>query len=258
MVKFFIIRDDLYPDQILYLRGNCTVVSNDEGLSVFETSDKLYPKLKALEEAGFIKIIRDLNEINEPLDVLLCTEKVQMIRRGPVRLYVYILGHKLEFTDGELLGPTALMRGLLCLKKYIPISHKNWSLILDEWLSMAEDIEEISEEDEVNEKVLAYLQSCTIYTEKANAVGGSALFYDESDKNVVYSFNENISRLFDDKLSMKKLRGCLDDFLAGNSVQISIFGVKRRFWRFDIGKCEIDLKKRLYTEDEDDGGDNKN
>jgi hypothetical protein len=94
-----------------------------------------------------------------------------MLHGGSMAIRVHILGHLWEFSEKELHGKTALEGRLFRLKKAIHIKEKDWWSILDSWLSRAEDIDEISDRDEVVEKILTYLSRCTIYTDIEKALG---------------------------------------------------------------------------------------
>lgn len=277
MVKFIITKDGLYPDQISFL-GDCYTVSSScmddqsgcsDGVNVFETKDEFIADLEVLERAGFIKVIHDFDSIEEPSDILRCTRKVEMLQGGIVKLRVYILDCVWEFTESELLGPTALVKRLLRLKKAIYIKKEEWIVILNNWLSSAEDVIEINEDEEVREKFLSYISHCRIYNEIEKALGVGALFYDDSDPNVVYCLSNNLKTVLkslfvkESDASLRKIRWLLTDFIDGESVQRRAIGERKRFWRISINSTGIDIKKQLFKEEDktildpgEDGDDN--
>ena len=152
MVKFIITNNSILPEDIAFLKGKVRIIEDTEiSEDLFETDNVLIDKLGALEDAGFIKIIRQYNDIQNASDIIACTDRVEMLRGVPTSLRVHILDHIWDFSETELLGPTAIMRHLLSLKRAIRINRKNWSIILNSWLSRAEDVDEISEIIEISE-----------------------------------------------------------------------------------------------------------
>ena len=265
MVKFVITKDDLYPDQIAFLGGDYTSISScdtdqnscNDGLSMVETKDEFIPDLDVLERAGFIKVVHDFDSIEEPSDILRCTKKVEMLQGGTVKLRVYILDGIWEFTESELLGPTALVKRLIRLKKAVYVKKEEWQEILSNWLRSAEDVIEINEDEEVREKFLLYILRCRIYTEIEKSLGVGALFYDESDHDVVYCLSNNLKivlkTLFvkESEVSLRKIRWLLTDFISGESVQRRVMGERKRFWRISINAAGIDVKKQLFSEEDE-------
>ena len=145
MVKFIITKNSIDPEDIAFLKGKVRIVEDAEiGEDLFETDDVLIGKLGALEDAGFIKIIRQYNDIQNVSDIIACTDRVEMLHGVPTSLRIHILGHIWDFSETELLGPTALMRHLLRIKRAIRINWKSWTMNLNSWLSRAEDVDEIS------------------------------------------------------------------------------------------------------------------
>ena len=276
MVKFIIIKEDFFPDDIAFLKGNVRAVPNDGiGETILETDDIFIDKLEVLEDASLIKIIHQYNGIEDVSDIVGCTEKVEMLHGGSMELRVYILGHIWEFTENELMGPQALMKRLLRLKKAIHIKTKDWWAILDSWLNRSEDIKEISERDELIEKMLTYLSRCTIYPDIEKALGRNTLFYDKEDPDVVYSLTNNLTTVCGDSISNngggigKKNNGgtvgirwvswVFSDYIEGGSIGKTVAGERNnRFWRIPIEMAGIDLDERMFEEDEDDDIGGKN
>ena len=274
MVKFIITKDDLYPDDIAFLKDNYRVAQGEDfGENIFEADDTLIDKLETLELAGFIKIIHQYNGIENVSDIIRCTEKVEILQGGSMALRIHILGHLWEFSETELHGKTALEGRLFRLKKAIHIKQKDWWSILDSWLSRAEDIDEISERDELVEKILTYLSRCTIYTDIEKALGKKTLYYTEDDPNVVYSLTSHLKSVCGDSISAggmdmrdglgksnsssggmpsaRRVRWVFNDYVDGPSIRKTVAGERNnRFWRIPIEKARIDFDEQLF----DDGG----
>jgi hypothetical protein len=199
------------------------------------------------------------------MDILRNTEKVEMLQGGSVRLRVHILGNVWEFTESELLGPTALEKRLLRLKKAIFVKKDEWSKILQDWFDRSEDIKEISEDDEACEKILIYLSQCTIYKDIDKASAMYTLYYDENDPKIVYSLSDNMARVGESipwykaknnsdggGLSLQKMGWLISDYIEHPSVQKTCDGKKKRFWRVYIDKANINLDEQMYKEEEDE------
>ena len=277
MVKFIIVKEGFYPDDIAFLKGNVRAVPDaDISDELFETDDAFIPKLELLEEMAFIKIVHQYNSIEDVSDIIRCTSRVEMLHGGSTELRVYILGHIWEFSDSELMGPTAVMKRLLGFKRALHIKTKDWWMILDSWLSRSEDIKEISERDEIIEKMLAYLSRCTIYPDIENAVGRNTLFYDEKDPNVVYCLTNNLTTVCGDSMSnnggsvegigkknnggmvgTRRVRWIFNDYIEGASVGKTVSGERNnRFWRIPIEKSGINLYEQMFKEEDDEDGGN--
>ena len=149
MVKFIITNNSIAPEDITFLKGKVRIVKDAEiDEDLFETYNVFIDKLSALEDAGIVKIMRQYNDIRNVSDIISCTDRVEMLRAAPTALRVYILDHVWDFSETELLGPTAITRHLLSLKRAIRINRRNWSIILNSWFSRAEDVDEMGEIEE--------------------------------------------------------------------------------------------------------------
>ena|GEM_PF-2310274 len=263
-MKFIPTADDFDPDSIPFLKGLCTRITEPDGTELYEAPAELGDKLKVLEEAGFIRIIKaqDISQISSYEDIIELTERVELLQGGTAHLRAVVAGHIFEFTESQLLSPNTLMKRLIRLKKFIRIKPKEWEYIITDWLSRAVEVQEISEEDEIREAILNYLTRCTIYTEKEKAISMYTLFYDPNEPDVVYCLSENLKHVTDEE-SLRKIRWIMSDYIVDKSVQKRIHGEKKRFWKFYIDKCDIDISTQLHTDEdrtileieENDGGD---
>ena len=90
MVKFIITNNSILPEDIAFLKGKVRIIEDTEiSEDLFETDNVLIDKLGALEDAGFIKIIRQYNDIQNASDIIACTDRVEMLRGVPTSLRVH-------------------------------------------------------------------------------------------------------------------------------------------------------------------------
>jgi len=253
-MRFVILHDDIVIEDIAFLRGRYKVVSTalDEEI-IYEVDDELRQKIEVFEEAGLVKTIKAerIEDVKSAEDIMRLSEKVQLLKSGSAFLRVYLAGHEIEFTERELLSPLAIMTKMIRLRKNVKIKRSEWDKILDYWLARAEEIDEITEEDEIREKILSYLHKCIIYNDINKAVGRGTLFFDEKDSSVVYGLSEHLSTIDGESYSLRRIAWIMHDYLCGKSMKKSVLGERRRFWRFNIKKCEIDVKKQQYNEELD-------
>lgn len=271
-MNFTIIKEGLELDDLGKVGMKAVATSgmydeNDPGSIIYDIPGTGYlSALHGLEAVGFIKIIKaQLTEISSIDHILQLTQSVRMLQGGSLQLYVNVDGHAFEFSELELMNSRALRMRLLRLKVTIPIKPEDWQSLLNAWFEMAEDIHELSEEEEIIEVVLNYLRSCTAYKERDKALGKYTILYDPelaesmikkqaldiSPENVIFCQSDHFETIKTEEYTLRKIRWLMRDFLCGQSVQIRISGVKKRFWPFLIDKCEIDLDKQL-AEDEDE------
>jgi len=259
-MRFVIVKDDFYPDEVTFLRGVYKVVKDPmSNILVYEVPATLKSKLEVLEEAGIVRVIKEesIKDISSILDLIGLTERVEMLQGGSVLLRVTLRdGHIFTFTESQLTKPYAIQKMLLRLKKIVKVRKDEWVELLKYWFSISEDIEEISEDDEIREKVITYLKSCVIYTDKWKSLGYRTLLYIEKDNDRVYCYSNNLKRLLGD-ISLRKIRWILSDYIVGKSLQLRIekensgLGNRYRFWAFGIEKCGIDLEQQLFKSEED-------
>jgi cell fate (sporulation/competence/biofilm development) regulator YlbF (YheA/YmcA/DUF963 family) len=254
-MRFVIVNENIYLEEIPFLRERYKIVSSAaEEEYVYETDNELEEKLKVLEEAGFIKRVKEkVNEIEKASDIIPATERVEILQGGKMNLRVYLAGHQFEFTEDELESSRALWKRLLRLKKAIRITQKEWSEILQNWLERSENIKEINEEEELRESILAKLQRSIIFNEIEKALSKNVLYYDKEQPNVVWCLSTNLKEIGGDKHSMRKIRWVMSDYTIGASQQKRIKGDRVRFWGLIIDKCGIDLKNQMWNAEKDSG-----
>ncbi|MCD6148320.1 hypothetical protein J7J18_03015, partial [bacterium] len=136
----FIVIKDMPLDDISFLKGEYRVVSTPTDPEIiYEVDEKFREKLKVLEEAGFIRVIKqDLHDIDDVEDLIPMTERVEIVQGGSLFLRVQLAGHTLTFTEGQLLSPTTLRKYLLRMGKVLRIKQKDWEELLQYWLDTGE------------------------------------------------------------------------------------------------------------------------
>ena len=230
-------------------------VGDDDNGIIYSVDSQHLNQLHILEQLGQIKLIKtQINEIENVDDILQLTQTVSMLQGGKLKLSVSIANHRFEFDEGELLTGRALRMRLLRLRTYIKIKQEEWDALIKNWLQIAEEVDEIGEEDELCEDILGYLRDCIIYKERDKTLGKYTLWSNQENENVVYCYSENLRTLRNEEFSLRKLRWLMDGFLAGSSEEIRVSGAKKRFWPFLIDKCDIDIKKQLFSEELEEEG----
>lgn len=271
-MQFIILKDNISIDDLGGIGNKATKLPTlyDESdprsfiYDVFGVDDL---QLQSLEKTGFIKIIRtEIDKIKTIDHIIQQTKRVCMLQGGSLKLKIDVAGHLWEFTEPELLNSRALRMRLLRLKTQFPIKSEDWFRLLNVWLEMAEEVHEISEENEIEELVLEYLRSCTIYKERDKSLGKYTILYDNdiatnfvkkrkiatNPSNIIFCYSANIERIKDYDYSLRRIRWLMSDYLIGSSEEIRVSGVKKRFWAFLINKCEIDLNRQLAEDDDEE------
>jgi hypothetical protein len=250
-MKFVVLHDDFYISDIPSL-SECKVVSSptDETL-IYEAPESLRDKLKVLDEIGLIKEIKgEQNDITSVDDIIRLTESVELLQGGKAVLRVKLLGHELDFTENQILSSEAFRARLIRLRKFIYIPKGKWPELVRFWLSIAKEVSEISEEDELREDILTYLRRCSIYTDIGNAVGRGTLFYSENTPDVAYCLSSHLQELNGKMWSMRKIRWIMREYLAGPSEVKRVRKETKRFWLFLISKTGINLEEQLWHEED--------
>ena len=244
-MRFMVIKD-IPLDDISFLKGEYRVVSTPTDPEIiYEVDEKFREKLKVLEEAGFIKVIKqDLQDIEKVEDLIPMTERVEIVQGGSLFLRVQLGGHTLSFTEGQLLTPTTLRKYLLRMGKVLRISQKDWEELLQYWLDTGNKVNEVSEEEEVAEKFLNYVSECRIVEDAKGAVLPYTLLLRDGR---IYCSTDTIAEKMG--FSKRKLRSILSDYIVGNSVQLRVYGRRYRFWEISADKCGIDIEKQLAKDE---------
>ena len=248
-MRFVVLKDDLYPGDVPFLRS---AKANEESSEiVYEIGEEVREKLKVLEEAGFVKVVKEsLDSIRSVDDVMRLTERVEVLQGGTMFLRVFLCGHEIEFMEDELLNPIALRKRLLRLMAIVNIKNEEWNDLLRFWFSIATRVKEISEEDEIREEILTYLRRCVIYEDMNKSLGRMTLFYDRKDPCVVFCCAENLKQFHGFNYTQRKIRWLLSDYIEGESVQRRIKNEKHRYWRISIEKAGIDLNAQKFSEED--------
>jgi len=240
-MRFMVIKD-IPLDDISFLKGKYKVVSTPTDPEIiYEVDENYREKLKVLEEAGFIKVIKqDLHEIEKVEDLIPMTERVEIVQGGSLFLRVQLAGHILSFTEGQLLSPTTLRKYLLRMGKVLGIKQKDWEELLQYWLDIGEKVSEVSEEEEVAEKFLNYVTECRVVEDAKEAVLPYTLLLRDGG---IFCSTDTIAEKMG--ISKRKLRSILSDYIVGNSVRLRVYGRRYRFWELSADKCGIDIEKQL-------------
>lgn len=247
-MRFNILKDDFFVDDTP-LKGKYKALDEGEG-ATYEVDDiGLKPELDLLEKYGLIRLIKsDSQEIEDVDDIIRLTESVEIIEGGSMYLKVKILQHEFTFTEEQLMSGFSLQKYMLRLGKFITIPRKRWREIAQYWLDTGEKMHELSDDDVMREKVMNYLKKCVIYRETEKALGFHSLFFDDTEESVVFcSIDVLVENL--QILNRRKMRSVLADYISGQSVQKYVYGEKKRFWRFLIEKCELNIEEQIYCED---------
>lgn len=251
-MRFSVLKDDFFVDDTP-LKGKCKAIDSEND-ALYEVDDiGLKPELDLLEKYGLIKLIKsDSQEIEDVNDIIRLTESVEIIEGGNMYLKVNILKHEFTFSEAQMMSGFALQKYMLRLGKFITIPGKGWREIAQYWLDIGEKLHELSEEDVMREKVVNYLKKCVIYKETEKALGFHSLFFDDIEQSVVFCSIDALVEHLQIK-NRRKLRSVLSEQISGQSVQRYVYGEKKRFWRFLIDKCELNLEEQLYEEEEEGG-----
>jgi len=256
-MRFMVIKD-IPLDDISFLKGEYKKVSAPTDPEIiYEVDEKFREKLKVLEEAGFIRVIKqDLHDIEKVEDLIPMTERVEIVQGGSLFLRVQLAGHTLSFTEGQLLSPTALRKYLLRMGKVLRIKQKDWEELLQYWLDTGEKVNEVSEEEEVAEKFLNYIGECRVVEDTKEALLPYTLLLRDGG---IYCSTDTVAEKMG--LSKRKLRSILSDYIVGNSVRLRVYGRRYRFWEISADKCGIDIEKQLVkdiVEEKEEGEENDN
>ena len=96
MVKFIVTKDGFYPDDIEYLKDNCTIDREEDidgkTITVFATDESLVNELMHLERAGIVKVLHEtpINKVDGLTKLLSMIDRVEMRGRDPAFFYIYL------------------------------------------------------------------------------------------------------------------------------------------------------------------------
>ena len=247
--RFILTNKNISVKDIEFLQGaEIREFRQPDGEIIYEVQadPNLIQKMKVIEEAGFIRPIKEeLREVESIEDLIPLTKKVEIVQGGPLYMRVYLGDHILTFNENQLLTPTMLRKYLLRLGKILRIKQKDWEELVQYWLDIGEKVDEVSEEGEVVEKFLNYIKECRIVKEVEQAILPYTILLKD---NEFFCSTDTVA----EKLGVgkRKLRSFLSDYIIGNSIQFRSHGRKYRFWKLsEKCECEIDVKKQLEEEE---------
>ena len=248
-VKFIILNDSLYIDDIPIVKSNIRSVSEETaGEVVYEADESIRDKLKVLEELGFIKEIKsEQRGIKTIDDIIRHTEEVFLLEGGDIHIKVKLLGKVLSFTESQLLDSKALRMQLLRLKEVIQITKKEWNEILSYWFGIAKETNELSEEEEIITKVLNYLGDCAIFRDVNLCAGMFSLYFESSKPDCIFCQIDDLVEFLKFE-NRRKLRSILSDYIL-ESRKFTVNRKRKHFWGFDAPKSEINFENQLKEEE---------
>ena len=244
MVKFLITRDDFYPDQIEFLRGNYTVVPGEID-GIFDAGDEFAGDLGVLEKAGIVKIIRERTNLDDgviqDLDVLNASiERVEKKDGDPVFFYVYISGKEqpIRFTTPEF-GALSKWREKLMDIDIVLSTHKKgiWG-DFDEFIhSLIHRADVVWKDEESEDEIYASIvlseidRLVLVETWEDFLRNPRSFIIDNDGARIVKS--STINDILNQKqinMNLTKLREVMRLHLAGNSKQKHIGGKWVSIW----------------------------
>lgn len=250
-MKFTITSENFLLDEIPYLKGNWRANGDD----TYDISDSFLSEMRVFEKSGFVKILKDLNEIENAGDIIRKTESVSSFTGEPLQLAVTIAGSTFLFDEKELLSSRALRIRLLRLKKIVEIKSVEWKEILKFWFEIATELDEPSEAENMAMETLNYVGTSTIYFDASHALDYKTLYFDEGNPGVVYCLIEKLIKALEKKFPVvdnRNLRKAMGNRVT-ESKRIRVAGIRYRFWGFKINECELNLESQKYrSPDEED------
>ena len=250
--RFMVLKDDFYINETP-LKGMFSVEEEGDAMIFVVNDISLKPEVQMLERYGMVRLVQsEGTDIDSADDVVRLTESVEMLEGGNVYLKVHLLGHDFTFTEMQLLSSMTLRRYLLRLGCFMNISRKSWEAIAQYWLDTAVKVHEVSDDQVLTEKVLNYLKRCTVYRDIDKVVSHLSLFYDPIEPNIVLCCTDAIVEYlqYDNR---RKLRSVLSVYVDGPSAQKYVYSERKRFWRFLVDECDIDIDSQMAEgEDEDE------
>jgi len=247
--RFILTKENISIRDIKFLQGvEIKEFRQPDGEIIYEVQadPNLIQKMKVIEEAGFIRPIKEeVREVESIEDLIRLTKKVEIVQGGSLYMRVHLGDHILTFNENQLLTPTMFRKYLLRLGKILRIKQKDWEELAQYWLDIAEKVDEVSEEGEIEEKFLNYIRECRIVKEVEQAILPYTILL--KDDEFFVSTDTVAEKL---GVGKRKLRSILSDYIIGSSVQFRSHGRRYRFWKLsEKSVCEIDVKKQLEEEE---------
>lgn len=255
-LRFVVLKDDFFIDETP-LKGKYTVEDSDGEIIYYVEDITVKPELSFLELYGIIRLIHEeSSELDNAEDIIRLTDSVEILEGGSIYLKVKIMGREFMFTELQLMSSVTLKRYMLRLGKYFNLKSGDWAPIVQFWLDTGNKTHEISDDEVLIEKSINYLKKCIIYTDIEKALGYHSLFYNVEEPSTVFCLVDSIIGALQIE-NRRKVRSVLSEYIAGDSVQKRVYGEKKRFWRFKIEECEINLAEQMHEHEEEveeDGG----
>lgn len=257
-MRFVVLTDDFFIDDTP-LKGKY-VVEDSDGEVIYCVDDiTVKQELSFLELYGIIRLIHEeSSELDNGEDIIRLTESVDILEGGTVYLKVKIMGREFMFTEMQLMSSVTLKRYMLRLGKFFNIKGGEWAAIVQFWLDTGNKTHEISDDEVLIEKTTNYFKKCVIYSDIEKTLGYHSLFYDGDEPSTFFCLVDSLIGALQIE-NRRKVRSVLSDYIVGDSVQKHVYGEKKRFWRFKIEKCELNLAEQMYEHEdeevvEEDGG----
>jgi len=261
MVKFLIMKDGFYPDDIEFLKDNFSVsYTSNEDTSIFETDDKFTGRLIVFEEAGIIKVIREARDLGIVDSLSLLDDVIDKIEKkagDPVFFYIYIDGERIKFTPSEFMAVRKWREKLIEID--IQMASRIRSRAFDEFINeLRTRIDVVWKDEETEEDMLGSIimegvkQLMWVANEKdflRNPVSRLRLPSDDIDvggkvaegegdsqnQSVFIVKSSTMKELLDQRglnISLVKAREVIRPYLYRNSKQRRIGGERVSVWFF--------------------------
>jgi len=255
MVRFIVVKEELSPNDIEFLKDNFSVsYTSNDGTPIFETDDKLTGLLKAFDEGGLIKIIREVRDLGivDNLDLLDdVIDKVEKKAGDPVFFYIYIDGERIKFTQSEFMSVRKWREKLIGID--IQMASRIKSRVFDEFINgLRNRIDVVWKDEETEEDMLGSIimegvnQLMWVNNEKdflRNPVSRLRLSSDDvdvggkvgDDQSVFIVKSSTVKELLDQRrlnISLVKAREVIRPYLYRNSKQRYIIGRRISVWFF--------------------------
>ena len=259
MVKFIIMKDDFFPDDIEFLKDNFSVSylsTSNEDTSIFETDDKFTGRLIVFEEAGIIKVIREARDLGIVDSLSLLDDVIDKIEKkagDPVFFYIYIDGERIKFTPSEFMAVRKWREKLIEID--IQMASRIKSRAFDEFINeLRTRIEVVWKDEETEEDMLGSIimegvkQLMWVDDEKdflRNPVSRLRLPSDDidvggkvaegDDQSVFIVKSSTMKELLDQRglnISLVKAREVIRPYLYRNSKRRRIGGERISVWFF--------------------------
>ena len=137
-------------------------------------------------------------------------------------------------------------RWLGLFNEYINIDPTEWPELVEGWMSQVQlgEEDEFSEEQCIQDELVARLQGAERVEDKETAYGNSNTYYQEGD--ILFYASPHITEIMreiDVKKNHRRLREYLAPLLLGDSKPVRVGRKTRRFWQFKREAILNDLEE---------------